>query len=168
MAWNSGTAFPTAATGDRYWRTDLGRECYYDGTRWLSVQVFDLQLADTAAAGADGALLGRVGVPFANAYDLWLIQADFMFRVDTTASGNNGSHYWTINVRSLIADNTATTRATTNTSALSADVSYDVAVAIGAAMGTTVRVFDFYPAKTGTPGSIVYLSASIKYRLIVT
>lgn len=37
----AGTSFPLSpGTNDRFYRTDRGLEYYYDGTRWLSTQLF--------------------------------------------------------------------------------------------------------------------------------
>ncbi len=67
----SDTAFPVSAdiTGglqasDRFFRTDLGWACYYDGARWLTVQEFQMDLtpygrsAQPYSGGATSLLLG--------------------------------------------------------------------------------------------------------------
>src|SRR5262245_20476787 len=37
VIWNAATSFPgSKATGDRYFRTDLGDEFFWDGTQWVS------------------------------------------------------------------------------------------------------------------------------------
>ena len=42
----SGTAFPgSPASGDKFYRTDRSIEYYYDGTRWLSTQIFTSEIA---------------------------------------------------------------------------------------------------------------------------
>ena len=53
VIWNAGTSFPASkATGDRYFRTDLGMEFYWDGTRWVTTQVLTLS-ACTYLVGSD-------------------------------------------------------------------------------------------------------------------
>lgn len=54
-----GSSFPTAGTlvaglqaGQRYFRSDLGLACYYDGTRWLTVNEYTCELTTSEAQAA--------------------------------------------------------------------------------------------------------------------
>jgi len=92
---NKGTSFPgSPATNDLYFRTDKGLWCYYDGTRWLTLDTF---------SHASGAAFFSSSVANAN-LGLWRLRADyapyFMYltAVTRTATTNNGSNYWTVTI----------------------------------------------------------------------
>lgn len=77
-----GTAFPVSPTaGDRFYRSDRDIQYFYDGTRWLSAQLFEsvmgpqvglLPRAATTLAQAYGAY------PGAGLYDLYVEDALFV------------------------------------------------------------------------------------------
>lgn len=157
VAWNSGTAFPTAATGDRYWRTDLGLEFYYDGTRWLSETIFD--------GDGFGAVSSSIQFGFAplwhSEYAVWLLDLYTVSRVNTT---NNGSNYYNIYIQGEV---TTTVYGETTTSADSANAWVSHVDALDQAAGSTERLVNFTVFKNGTPGAID-VRARFTYRLIVT
>lgn len=66
----SGAAFPgSPANGDRFFRTDRDIEYFYDGTRWLSTQLF------TFAANVNGQATTTINwlpVPYQGTYGLWI------------------------------------------------------------------------------------------------
>src|ERR1700754_4638544 len=74
-----GTSFPVSpATGDVFYRTDRHIEYYYDGTRWLSTQLFTIgpfQPDSTAlnslttSAGATR----RAASPWNGVYDMYVL-----------------------------------------------------------------------------------------------
>jgi hypothetical protein len=85
VAWNSGTAFPTAATGDRFYRTNIrgGMTFIYDGTRWVSEQLFlimDERFSGLAASSSS------VYWPLPADYPLWVDSWDHTLFVSATAT----------------------------------------------------------------------------------
>lgn len=68
----SGTSFPVSpATGDRYYRTDRNIDYFYDGTRWLSTQIFTISLGDFDGIATNGT--NYIAVPFKGVYSLYLL-----------------------------------------------------------------------------------------------
>jgi hypothetical protein len=98
-----GTAFP--ATGDipgglqandRFFRTDLGWLCYYDGARWLTVHEYAQPLTDYRRAtipftGASGVL--QIGPVRTDGTNLAITRVAAYLDVLTT---NNGANFWTL------------------------------------------------------------------------
>jgi hypothetical protein len=171
VAWNSGTSFPgSKATGDRYWRTDLALEFYWDGTRWLTTQLFHDPLASSdvvlpVAAGSSPSTVGRATIKATSALDLWLIAFETVTAVFTT---NNGSNYWTTELFKVNAANTATSVVSNNSSADTVSNWVSKSTAIGASIDlATYKEIETRVTKTGTPG-IIYAATAVSYRLIGT
>jgi hypothetical protein len=170
VIWNSGTSFPASkATGDRYWRSDLALEFYWDGTRWVSSTLY------TAGPGAfdgsttanlngwpestSGAVVGRMALWHAD-FAIWLVSLYATTYVQTT---NSGSHYWTV---SIVGGVTATSYGGVSTAADSADAYTGHSAALNVAAGATERSLNLTVTKTaGTPGAI-YAPSIVTYRLI--
>jgi hypothetical protein len=50
LSGGSGSSFPTSAsTGQRFWRSDRNLEYFYDGTRWLTSQIFSVSIIPRVA-----------------------------------------------------------------------------------------------------------------------
>lgn len=177
VAWNSGTSFPgSKATGDRYWRTDLGMEAYWDGTRWLTTQLFDWTSnpsIDTSMStgGYTVDAVGAMFTPWFTTYDLYVTRWDASLRVDASNSGNTGSHYWTCALQVGTSANSYTTLsgATVNTSAISANVNTAFTASVGQLWTPgTNPIGRCLLSKTGTPGKLVYAAFVARYRLVLT
>ncbi len=161
---NIGTSFPTGpATNDRFFRTDLGWLCYYDGARWLTVHEYEAVLhwyqgiTLPYAAGAANATL--LLLPLRTDRNYYYTRGKVYMEVATT---NNGSNYWTM---ALVIN--ATTVWSFNTSADSAGTGLNKEDST-ASVATTGNFAQFKTsAKTGTPGAIT-AHATFWYRLIVT
>lgn len=160
------TAFwGTPSTDDRCYRTDRGIEYFYDGTRWLSTTVYEVPLPhspDTVipiTGNTTGALVA--GIPWATAYDLWLLSLQTTFIVNTT---NNATNYWTMVVQKM-AGGIATTAGQFDTSGAAADSWTFGSSAINALLGVTHHWFRMNATKTLTPGALQFLM-SIRYRLV--
>jgi hypothetical protein len=156
VAWNSGTAFPTAATGDRYWRTDLGLEFYYDGTRWLTVELFRSETTTGLIAASTS--LARFAL-FNPTYDMWLVETRVSYYVNGT---NNGTSYWKFHV--LNDGGTDILNTTSNSSTGSGSTWTQVTQAQGNAI-TAVKELEFYFEKISAPGN-VQGGMMLTYRLI--
>lgn len=160
---HGGTSFPTSpSTGARFYRTDLGWECYYDGTRWLTVQEFAATLGQTEnAIVANGSYL--IG-PIRTDYAVYVTRTAVATIVITT---NNGSNYWSWSVRGV--NNTygsTTTLASADTSAVAATTWVFTEATVNSAP-TNHAGFDISFVKTSAPGGLI-LSATVYYRMIVT
>lgn len=162
---SAGTTNPVGpASGDLFWRTDLGYLIYYNGTRWLTVEEFVAHVDATTALmpiTADGHSIyyGMHGVD----RDIWLVK---WFVWNTVLTTNNATNYWTVTLK----DVAGTSIATYNTSADTAGVKANHEAAIGALLGTTSPDdlgMQVDPAKTLTPGGI-YIISTVTYRLVVT
>jgi hypothetical protein len=66
-----GTSFPgSPTTNQRYFRTDRGIEYYWDGTRWLSAQIFDTSIAITKSSAANAQATTAFGGVFSRKHSL--------------------------------------------------------------------------------------------------
>jgi hypothetical protein len=159
VAWNSGTAFPTAATGDRFWRTDLGMECYYDGTRWLSTQVFTAEWrmwpsgAFSGTAAYYAPLAGH-----ATGLAVWLLDAQVFYYASATT---NGSHYHTLQWFAA-GGAVVTFNMQTQTTDTWVNTAIGSSIAYASRASTYVLI-----TKTGTPGGIS-VGSTLRYRVIAT
>jgi len=80
-----GAAFPGApAAGQRYFRTDRGIDYFYDGTRWVSIQLFTI--GASFAGDNVASLIAGVPNPFAGLYDLWMVKAVYSARMVATGT----------------------------------------------------------------------------------
>lgn len=170
VIWNAGTAFPASkATNDRYFRTDLGLEFYWDGTQWVTMQIFtlpfaNLDLAVNAGDTTSDTNLARVTVPYKGTFTMWLIRFDMTTFVGTT---NDGTKYWTVNLKWGTAAGSFTTLASFNTSADTASNYTFHTAAVGAVVDTTAMAFSINVIKTSTPGLLLGWGCAF-YRLIST
>jgi hypothetical protein len=98
----TGTSFPGApATGDRFRRSDLDYQVYfYDGTRWLSEQMFsadgahfDLSATTTWLAGA---AFGEGGL------DVWV--SHWVAGMSVSSGSHDGTDYWGVSVSAVNAN----------------------------------------------------------------
>lgn len=169
VAWNSGTSFPAnKATGDRYWRTDLGLEFYWDGTRWVTTQLFStpLVLRDDPSfpytATATPLLSCRDGRLNGMFITTW--------RVDTTvATTNEATKYWTGQLVSYTAADAPTnvgSSFSTATDGVSTHVLHSVTV--DAVLAATEFLLAVTFTKVSTPGGLYPSGATVDYRLIAT
>jgi hypothetical protein len=162
----AGTAFPNSpATNSRFWRTDLGMEFYYDGTQWVSSQLFSRSKStgDVAENTTTAGNWGRWG--FHGATEVWLDTCWLELYVATT---NTGSAYWTASVRKLTTAGASTSFGTVNTSADAADTILPKSIAIGAVLAVaTYPWVDLAMTKTSSPGNL-RITANLTYRLIAT
>lgn len=171
LAYNSGTSFPTATTGDRYLRTDLTcREWFYDGTRWLSEQIFELPLGPwntTLGTGTIATQSGsyRLGVPpLLGGSDIYLLNDTVNFYVNG-GTALSGSHSW---VGTFAKADSAGTETTISTHTINSGASSAFRVdtqTINALLGTTSFIFTTNWTKTGTPGNLIHWH-QFTYRLV--
>jgi hypothetical protein len=159
VIWNAGTSFPASkATGDRYWRTDLGMEFYWDGTRWVSTTLYTLN-TDYVANPTTGVSFSALSSLKGTFGTLWLVD---MHARSYVASTNDGSKYWTV---ALVANSNGSTVSSFTTAGDSINTSYAKSVAIGAT--STEDGWSFAATKTSTPGAL-YISLVLTFRIVTT
>lgn len=171
VAWDSGTSNPgSAVAGDRFWRSDLGRIIYYDGTRWLSVEEYsqDVPFTDasqfTGLSASTNTIARGVVPPLANG--AWLTR----YHVGTfVATTNNGTNNWTVTPTWGTDAGSFTNFTTFSTSADTADRYTPHAVTLGSVLDSTARVFRVNCTKTLSPGNLIILGPiTFFYRHIIT
>lgn len=165
-----GTSFPgSPTTNQRYFRTDLGFEYYWNGTRWLTIQLFDLTLAIRSAAALSGSSTFNVPVNRKHSQGgIWVDSIEGAFVPVTVAQ--SGSNYYTLTCTIYTSGNlTATSLTLTGTTTTQTFTStgpwYEMAVDIGQALGTGPFLFQGFLAPTGSPGTY-FFAAVMSYRLI--
>lgn len=163
-----GAAFPSSpATDARFFRTDRGIEYYYNGTRWLSVQLFSDTIPEVSniafpyAATVAGA--ERIVAPYAGTYDLWLVELQTAFFV-AAGTALDASNKW-VSIVQKFTTTVATTVATVTIDSGAVDTWRTNVTAIGALLGVTHFTFATTHTKTGTPGNL-YILPRIIYRLV--
>jgi hypothetical protein len=166
----SGTSFPgSPSTNQIYFRTDRQIEYFYDGTRWLSTQLFDLTLAIRSAAALSGAV--DFNVPINSKHSLngiWVDSIEGAFVPVTVAQ--SGTNFYTLTCSLFTSGSlTATTLTLTGTSDTKTFTTtgpwYEMAVTIGQAITTGPFLFQAHMAPSGTPGTY-FFAAVVTYRLI--
>ena len=122
-----GTTFPTSPeTGEQFWRTDHGMWFYYDGTRWLSAHVyralFSAFVNPVTANGEQGGIVAPQG------HDIYVTA---FYAITYIATPNDGTRYWTIQLRKDGASN------------------------IGSALSTVSNFEGTYVAESTSPNAVV-------------
>jgi hypothetical protein len=158
-----GAAFPTVGrtTGDTFYRTDLNMEFFWDGSRWVSTQLFQMgfvanNVGNTTLTATGAAFVGPVptkagmsDIVFTEFMVEWIVASGgtalgashnwmtyIVGRYGNTA-GSNTSGYFTLQANSGASD---TWRRDT--------------FAIYTLVGSTPYALAWYWTKTGTPGNL--------------
>jgi hypothetical protein len=165
-----GTAFPAEkATGQRFWRTDLGYEFYWTGGSWVTTQVFIQQgtPADAAMPVALTTAGGRIAFVLATGMsDIWIETLSLWFYV-AGGTALSASHKWVGSTSKNGSSGSAALPGYNVDSGVSGThrrITNAVNQALGA--GYNVEV-DVNMTKTGTPGSL-YFGHVAQFRYIAT
>lgn len=164
--YHMGSAFPgSPVNGEQFYRVDRNLMYYYDGTRWLSVELFRETFfpSDNAnPTSTSGAALGGWPTKQGN-NGIWIVNFEVSTLVSTT---NNGSNFWTVLLRWITAGNVVSTLTSFDTSADTATNWVDHSVSINALLDSTARLVRCETGtKTGTPGQL-WVYPAIVYRLV--
>lgn len=156
-----GTSFPgSPKTSEHFYRTDRNLMYFYDGTRWLTNQLFSFQYAVTAAISA---AVRPVFGPAHGGYDVYITRLQWAASVATT---NNGSHYWIAQAQYNETNTWTNFGSAINTSAISVSTWSALSVDINTVVAETdADVFGVNITKNGSPGDLVS-TLSLFYRLI--
>ena len=155
----TGTTFPTGpATGDRYRRSDKDYTIYfYDGTRWLSEQLFNISYSANLSATTNTSRNALAAIPG----DVFFTDMVAAYVVNGT---NNGSNYWSWKGTGLLG---ATVYGLDDSSAVSGSTYTSQSIAVDTALASPEVQVYFTVTKTGSPGD--WLGGVIlQYRLIAT
>jgi hypothetical protein len=159
----SGTSFPgSPANNDIYYRTDRDLLYFYDGTRWLTVQQFDLGIGWTEQSAALNATTTLHRWPVRQDYSLWLERwSAVTFQSNATPGTNN----MTVVLARVDSANAATTITSfqTNGDAQNTWVNHDQA--IGAALAAGALHLRTVATEAGSVSGF-NCAQSIVYRLI--
>lgn len=161
----SGTSFPGSPTADDlFYRTDRNLIYFYDGTRWLTVNEYDLGIGLAVTAGDITATGSAVRYPVRQDFGMYLVRWPVVTDVVTT---NDGSKFWTVELSRRATDNTANNIASFSTGttpdAPSTWVNHDQA--INAVLNSSARQIQVVCTKTSTAGNLL-VAGSLIYRLI--
>lgn len=178
FAVHGGTSFPSSPpTGAHYFRTDIGQWFFYDGTRWLTTQLFSTQnvprgdgastlgdLATAISASTTGNLIrGPLPVP-PGFSDMFVTSYEASFIVASGGTALGASHKWvgtaTLQGSSGVLGTIDIASGASNTWRRASSG------AINALIGTDTAFMTSW-AKTGTPGNLT-LGETVFYRLVAT
>lgn len=162
----SGSSFPgSPSTGDVFFRTDRALLYYYDGTRWLTVAEYALNLSaldqlwpiSSTGGGSSYAAVDE------GANGAWITRlVSFTLVVGT----NDGSNFWTVQIQSKAPGGTAHDIGSTfSTSADTAGNNTKHVVTVGAAVTSGDARYQSSNTKTGS-ASALYMATTVYYRLI--
>jgi hypothetical protein len=127
----AGTSFPPSPlTNDRYFRTDRGVDYYFDGTRWLSVNLLEASLG--TVGGIAVTTTSFWPVPYEGLYDLWLDSW-------TTAMFTSGVGEWDVLLQEVNSAVSVTTIDTQDGSTDTNGVFYGRTRALGVQVASTSR-----------------------------
>lgn len=153
----SGTSFPgSPTTGDRFFRSDRNIDYVYDGTRWLSTQIFPLVFSGTSGGAADTGVYAPI--PWQNVYGIWLVR--FEATTFRTAAGE-----WDVVLNSQTATSVKTAVVTLDGNGTTTNNWVMLSSNIGAVQDVNGRSYEVvYDEISGT--STLFATAILYYRLI--
>jgi hypothetical protein len=162
-----GTSFPGSPTADDlFYRTDQNRLFFYDGTRWLTLQEFDLGIGFVDVAASLSASGGTGRWPVRQELGMYLTTWHIATFINGTSSG---SAFWTLELQRRDAANASNAVASFSTGTGpdtgSNWVNHDQA--INAVLDASTLELQVQATKTSTPGNLI-CPQSIGYRLIGT
>lgn len=161
----SGTAFPGSPTADDlFYRTDRNLIYFYDGTRWLTINEYDMGIGGINTAGALAATGTVSRYPVRQDYGIFLVRWAVVTFVATT---NTGSAFWTPALERRTAANASTTIASfsTGTGPDTVDNWVNHDQTINAVLDSSARQLQVFSTKTSTPGTLIVVG-TVVYRLI--
>lgn len=163
-SWNAGTSFPgTPATNDRYFRTDRGLEYFYDGTRWLTTELFEIFAAIPTSGLSASATISPAFYPYqGGTYDMWLVDARWVYQISTTHSG---TQYWQADIHNFKNGTDTTVVSLVSDKATVGSYVNAAATTIGSLTGTDRQMLYIVVTKVSTPGTIVG-GVAVRYRLV--
>ena len=158
----TGTAFPSSPpTGARFTRTDRNIEYFYDGTRWLSAQIFELGsvIPNTTGPTVSAATQSDMANPWAAKYAIFIEELVFTCRL---TAGTPSADYFSAQIFDNVAGVTVGAAISAQGNTLGDCVAKRQA--INAAVAATSHNLRVFYTMTGAPTAI--LNAAMIYRLV--
>jgi hypothetical protein len=161
----TGTSFPGGpAAGDLFRRSDKDYMVFlYDGTRWVTEQLFPLSFSGWTGNLAADTAIGRIPMTHPHFADWWLV--DFMATFNIAAT-NDGTKYWNATLRKMNSATTPTTIVSVTSQSEAANTTYSKYAAIDALLGSFMWL-DVVGFKISTPTNI-NLGAMVTARGVAT
>lgn len=156
----SGTSFPVSPTaGDIFRRTDLNFEYIYDGTRWLTTQLFTVTTSSmVASVGISADSNPQFNLPLLPLYDAWLESWD-------TSTFRNAAGEWDIELYTVDSVSIAALLDTQDGSADVTGTIYNRNRALGILVTSATKALRvLFNEISGTSAGV--FTASIHYRLV--
>ena len=157
-------AAPSAPTADDLWyETDTNILWFWNGTYWLSKELYDYGMSFTAVSATTAAYFGIEPIQAAQ-HDIYFVDVTASLFIDTT---NDGSKFWTATINRLSSANTPTAIGSCNTSAISASAWTVVKATLNTHVDLSAvdaKATQISVAKTSTPGD-AYGRVDFTYRL---
>jgi hypothetical protein len=153
----TGTSFPgSPTTGDKFYRTDRNIEYFYDGTRWLSTQLFVQQLGNTDSllpfTATSGVFQSRMVNPWAGKYSIYIEELVSWYLL--VGAGN-----WTVTVKENTGTVLATLSGLTTTAGLTARNTINTVF-------TSTSQYFYWIVTENSGAASLYYSGSLCYRLV--
>ena len=163
-----GTSFPgSPATNDRYYRTDLGMEFFWDGTRWNTTEVFEYRLGDLAASlSATATDVMRMSTPLLRGGSDINIKQFWMSGVNIGAgTALSVTNKWDVALQYY--DNAFTVLATYTINSGANGWRQGTATDVNALLGANRFFLGISATKTGAPGALL-MYGTFSYRIVAT
>lgn len=169
---STGEAFPAVpAVNDLCFRTDLGLVFYWNGTRWLSAQVYETVLPAVINQSATAGDLARTPTPsLRGGTDIWLVQANLSGFYVAGGTALSASHNWLVRLDVIAPGGTLNDRASFVVNSGASDTWRQGTPGPVAAINVLLGVqshFSMAAVKTGTPGNLS-ANLSVTYRIVAT
>lgn len=166
----SGSAFPTGInTNARFYRTDLGMQFFYDGTRWrcTCLHQLELKLQDQDNPHTATSQGGRAAIPAWSGSDIFLVGTWTTVFIAGGGTALGASHKW---VGVLAKQPSGTTLDTvTLDSGSSSAYRRSAITTIGAVLTMSTQLeLDIFWTKTGTPGNLYEVGTTISFNYVAT
>ena len=170
--YDEGTSFPgSPSTDDKFYRTDLNLLYFYDGTRWLTVEQYVIELkpysntyVTAMSATTASRMVGTKPCPLAT--DFWVEDVYVAGSAGTTVSITN---HWLLAFKSYPATGAATTLATINinTDGWVLNQNSRSQAAVDALLGVTETLLTVDCTEVGTSTLLIF-DAKLVGRLVGT
>lgn len=156
-------SFPASFTINvPFFREDLGIWCFWDGSRWLTIEVFTAtwnMLSGFANSNEAGF------IPELSTYKPYITQFSLSTNVSTT---NNATNYWQPSLHGISAPGAAGgLLLSTTTIGQSVGTWYTTTPTVTQPAGSFVPFWRLAVTKVGAPGTLA-IAAQLRYRLIIT
>lgn len=159
----TGTEFPDELRADdKFYRTDRNIEYFYDGTRWLSTQLFTLEItAQPALFPVTATTTFRAPNPWAGVYELYVESGSLNALVSTVTS----TTYFTCVIRYEPGGNPAVALTSNlSTQNITVNAWSTISDDVGTVVPTTADAFQMLCTETDICSA--FLLGSIVYRLV--